>query len=118
MKLTPDVVVGLIIVFGIAQVAILLMLKKLGAISFGEKNVCPDHCPEHDFFCKELKKMKDKVEAMRDQQTERYPLLKAHGKQLNEGKTMFEALRKDISLIKTDLALILQKMDTLTNEKP
>ena len=107
MQLTPEATVGMIIVFGIVVLAILMMLKKLGIIKFTNSILNGNnvyHCPDHIAFCKSFKQVRD--EHIICGQT-----VENHGKQLREGKVIFNDIKKDISEIKTNIALIKQKLE-------
>jgi len=98
MKLTPEATVGLMVIFGIAILAILVTLNRLGIIRFGNGKYCPDH----DAFCASFKKV-------RDEHLIRGQTLEAHEKRLDDGKVMFAEIKDDISDIKGNIKLLLDR---------
>jgi len=100
MMLTPETILGLIALFGLSIIAILMMLKKMGIIKFSNNSYCPDHA----VFCTSFKEL-------RDEHIIRGQTLKEHDKKLEEGKLVFNEIKKDIGKINTNIALIKQKLE-------
>lgn len=105
MTLTPEAVVGMMVVFGIALVAILVLLKKLGVISFTNSS----QCPEHRSFCDAFKTLKDEHIIQGEH-------IKQHEKQLEESKAAFVIIKSDIAEIKADIKLIMYKLKIVKPE--
>ena len=98
MQLTPEATVGLMAIFGVAIVAILVTLNRLGIIKFGNGKYCPDH----DAFC-------DSFKEVRDEHLVRGQTLEAHEKRLDEGKIMFAEVKSDIADINGNIKLLLDR---------
>jgi len=96
---TPQEVIGMMVVFGIAFIAILVMLKRIGVIKFGNSVQCSDHSS----FCNSFKILKDEHIIYGE-------AIKQHEEKLKEGKTDFVVIKDDIGEIKTNVALIKQKL--------
>lgn len=106
MELTPEVVVGIVIIFAIAQVIILASLKKAGVISFG----LTGKCSEHDTFCKSFKTMKTEFKVVRDEHLLQGQTIGQYGKELDEGKIVFNDIKKNIAKININVALIKREL--------
>lgn len=100
MTLTPEAVIGMIVAFGLAQLVVLMGLKKIGIINFNSHSKCSDH----ETFCKSFKEVRD--EHLLQKQT-----IARHEKELEDGKEDFAEIKDDISKINTGIALIMQKLD-------
>lgn len=97
---TPQEVIGMIVVFGIALIAILVMLKRLDIIKFGNSAYCPDH----KSFCKSFK-------IVRDEHIIHGEAIKQHEKRLDEGKEDFADIKGGIGEIQADIKLIKFKLE-------
>jgi len=99
MQLTSEMTIGLIALFGISVLTILMILKRYGVIKF----VNGDRCPDHESFCNAFK-------ALKEEHIVQGEILKQHGKQLDEGKEIFNQIRNDIAQININVALIMQEL--------
>lgn len=100
-NLTPEMILGLIATFGVALVAILMMLKRFGILRF----VNGDQCSDHIAFCNSFKKMRD-VQIIQGE------TIKQHEKRLNDGAEVLKEIKKDVSSIRTDVAVLLEKVNS------
>jgi len=100
MQLTPEAIVGLIALFGIAMLAILIMLKRFGIISFGNSAHYHDYEAFHTSFIE-----------VRDENLRHCQILERHEKQLEESKEIFNCIKRDNAQIKISIALIIQKLN-------
>lgn len=106
MTITPQYIVGMIVVFGLAQLIVLLALKRLGVISFWHGG----KCSEHDSFCRSFKEMKASFKVVRDEHMLNAQIIEQHDKKLEEGKVVFESIQKAITQIDKNVALIKLKL--------
>jgi len=97
-NLTPEMVVGLVVVFGVAFVAILMMLKRLGIIKFSNG----EHCADHDAFCEAFKNLKHEHIIHGE-------MLKVHTSGLSEGKEIVKEIKNNIEQINLNIALLVEK---------
>lgn len=98
MELTSQEIIGMIALFGIAMLAILMMLKRFGVIKFGNSAYCPDHTT----FRSEFKEV-------RDEHLVRGQTIETHEKRLDEGKVMFTEIKTDVADIKGNIKLLLDR---------
>jgi len=98
MQLTPQEIIGLMAIFGAAGLAILVTLNRLGIIKFGNRKYCSDHTLFRDEF-----------KEVRDEHLVRGQTLEAHEKRLGDGKVMFAEIKEDISDIKGNIKLLLDR---------
>lgn len=107
MDLTPETVIGLVVVFAIAQMAIIYGLCKLGIIKIGNSERCPDHAS----FCKSFKEVKESFKIVRDEHLLQGQVIEQHEKKFEDGKADFVEFRDDIAEIKINIALIMLKFE-------
>ena len=98
MEITPEVVVGLVALFGVSFVAILMILKRAGIVKFTNG----DHCKDHDKMCAAFKKINDEHIIQGE-------LLKVHSASLFDGKKSFDEIKKDVANININIALLAEK---------
>jgi len=98
MQLTPEATVGLMAIFGVAIMVILVTLNRLGIIKFGNRKYCPDHAA-----------LRSEFKTVRDEHLIRGQTLESHGERLDEGKVMFAEIKTDISDIKGNIKLLLDR---------
>jgi hypothetical protein len=108
-EFTPEMIIGVIAAFGIAQIIILTTLKKLGIIHFNNKTVVPikpiNHkCDDHDNFYKSFVELRDFCIGCK-------PIVEQHGKELDEGKSIFSEIKDVVVEIRLDLERIKQKLE-------
>lgn len=100
MQLTPEMTIGLIASFGISILAILMLLKRFGVISFTGNN----KCSEHTTFCDVFKSLKNEHIIYGE-------TIKHHEKQLNDGKIIFRKIETNISEIHANIAVLLDRSE-------
>lgn len=117
MELTPEVTIGIIAVFGVALIAILMMLKRMNIIKFASNGISASvntKCNDHASFCQSFK-------VVRDEGLKHCQILEQHEKRLDEGTQAFVKIKSDVAEIKENIAVLLDRSmnrratDTKTN---
>ena len=120
MNLTPEMIIGLTGVFGIAFMAILMTLKKCGIIQFQfgnskaaiiGNNKTMMKCPEHNGFCEAFKKLDASFKEVRDDHIVQGEIIKQHGIMIEECREMSKEIRTDVAAINTNIAVLLAKTE-------